>query len=270
MFWNAASSRRDIPEPLRVECDVYLDEFQNYVTDDIARVLSEARKFGLGFNMANQFLAQVAQESPKVYEAIKGNVGTKFIYSLTSPDDISIMTKMLGEPITERDLKTLPKFHGYAQLMSNKQRTNAFLCAAPPPRKVKDWGDEPPANADAGFKKMPGSLPPGVIKFLREHGSLPDEKKMTLLAAMEEAEWQVYQQARQAMYWQQRNKLLANTVPGSVTNLEELFKKLTRLSIGTPIWEVAALLERLKQKEKGLAEALAEAGGEAAGGGFAW
>ncbi len=270
MFWGAASSRRDIPEPLRVECDVYMDEFQNYVSDDISTVLSEARKFGLAFNMANQFLAQVAQESPRVYEAIKGNCGTKYIYSLTSPGDISIMTKMLGEPITERDLKTLPPFHGYAQLMSNKRRTNPFLCAAPPPRQVKDWGDTPPAVNDANFVPMPANIPPGVVKFLRQLGSLPDETKMSTLATMSEPEWQVYQQARQALYWKQRNKLLANTVPGSVTNLEELFKKLTRMSIGTPVWEVAALMERIKHKETALAGAMGaveEGDGE---GSWAW
>lgn len=270
MFWSAASSRRDIPESERVECDVYLDEFQNYVTDDISNVLSEARKFGLAFNMANQFLAQVAQQSPAVYEAIKGNCGTKFIYSLTSPGDISIMTKMLGEPITERDLKTLPKFHGYAQLMSHKQRTRPFLCAAPPPRQAKDRGSAPPRVSDADFVKMPANLPPAVVKFLEQMNHLPDETKTTTLATMEEAEWGVYQQARRALFWQARNRLLANTVPGSVRNLEGLLTKLTRYSIGTPIWEVAALMARLKHKEAALEAALATADEAAGEGGGEW
>lgn len=41
---------------------LYLDEFQNYTTDNIRDILSESRKYGLSLILAHQYLDQLAQE----------------------------------------------------------------------------------------------------------------------------------------------------------------------------------------------------------------
>jgi type IV secretory pathway TraG/TraD family ATPase VirD4 len=52
-----AAMRRDvIPKDERRDFYLYIDEFQNYVTDSIESILSEARKYRLSLNIAHQYL----------------------------------------------------------------------------------------------------------------------------------------------------------------------------------------------------------------------
>ena len=52
-------SRADIDEKERKFFYFYVDEFQNFVTDTFADILSEARKYKLCLVMAHQFIAQL-------------------------------------------------------------------------------------------------------------------------------------------------------------------------------------------------------------------
>jgi type IV secretory pathway TraG/TraD family ATPase VirD4 len=58
-IYNAAMSRADINEKDRKFFYFYVDEFQNFVTDTFADILSEARKYKLCLVMAHQFIAQL-------------------------------------------------------------------------------------------------------------------------------------------------------------------------------------------------------------------
>jgi hypothetical protein len=58
----AALSRSDISEEQRKDFYLYVDEFQNFVTDSFATILSEARKYRLNLIMAHQFISQLAQK----------------------------------------------------------------------------------------------------------------------------------------------------------------------------------------------------------------
>ena len=52
---------------------LYLDEFQNYTTDNIEDILSESRKYALSLTLAHQFLDQLPRE---VRSAVLNNTGT--------------------------------------------------------------------------------------------------------------------------------------------------------------------------------------------------
>lgn len=56
-FQKAALSRADVSS--RQNFYLYLDEFQNYTTDNIKDILSESRKYGLSLTLANQYLEQI-------------------------------------------------------------------------------------------------------------------------------------------------------------------------------------------------------------------
>jgi type IV secretory pathway TraG/TraD family ATPase VirD4 len=58
-IYNAAMSRSDMAEKDRKFFYFYVDEFQNFVTDTFADILSEARKYKLCLIMAHQFIAQL-------------------------------------------------------------------------------------------------------------------------------------------------------------------------------------------------------------------
>jgi len=76
-----AAMRRDkIEKSERRDFFLYIDEFQNYVTDSIESILSEARKYRLSLNIAHQYLGQLEQSDAltksnlNLKQAIFGNV----------------------------------------------------------------------------------------------------------------------------------------------------------------------------------------------------
>ena len=70
---HAAMRRAEMPEDDRVDFVCYLDEFKNFTTESFADILSELRKYHVGFVLSGQFLAQMRKP---VRDAIIGNVGT--------------------------------------------------------------------------------------------------------------------------------------------------------------------------------------------------
>ncbi len=60
---EAALSREDIPENQRRIFPLYIDEFQNFATSDMARLLSEARKYRIGPHLFHQYLDQLDEKN---------------------------------------------------------------------------------------------------------------------------------------------------------------------------------------------------------------
>jgi type IV secretory pathway TraG/TraD family ATPase VirD4 len=52
----AAMKRQKMTASERKDFFLYVDEFQNFVTDSIESILSEARKYRLGLVLAHQYL----------------------------------------------------------------------------------------------------------------------------------------------------------------------------------------------------------------------
>jgi hypothetical protein len=80
---HAAMRRAVVPEAERVDFLCYLDEFKNFTTESFADILSELRKYHVGFVMSGQFLAQIR---PSVRAAIIGNVGTLIAFQVGHDD----------------------------------------------------------------------------------------------------------------------------------------------------------------------------------------
>lgn len=79
----AAMQRGALPEHERRNFTLIIDEAQNFLSDAIATILSESRKFALSVCLAHQFLEQVP---PQIQAAILGNVGTTFAFRLSGED----------------------------------------------------------------------------------------------------------------------------------------------------------------------------------------
>ena len=84
-----AAMRRDkISKEDRKDFFLYIDEFQNYVTDSIESILSEARKYRLSLNIAHQYLGQLEKSDAltksnlNLKQAIFGNVGSIMSYKI--------------------------------------------------------------------------------------------------------------------------------------------------------------------------------------------
>jgi len=114
----AAMSRVDIPEEERKDFYLYVDEFQNFVTDSFATILSEARKYRLDLVITNQYIGQlVHDQNTRVKDAIFGNVGT-FVAFRTGGEDVEFLEeKQFGPNIAAQDLLNLPNYNIYLRLM---------------------------------------------------------------------------------------------------------------------------------------------------------
>ncbi len=99
----AAMSRQDVPEEKRRDFYLYVDEFQNFATQDFAVIMSEARKYHLNLIVANQFISQMDDE---VKNAVFGNVGTICSFRV-GISDAGFLVKQFQPEFGEHDLLNL-------------------------------------------------------------------------------------------------------------------------------------------------------------------
>lgn len=118
----AALSRTDIPEHDRREFNLYLDEFQNFSTDAISTIFSEARKYALSLTVAHQYVGQMTD---KIKASVFGNVGSKIILRV-GMDDAEVFEKDLTPTFTKNDLANLKAGQAYAKLLLNGQVVRPF------------------------------------------------------------------------------------------------------------------------------------------------
>lgn len=113
----AAMERVRIPEEDRKDFYLYVDEFQNFVTDSFASILSEARKYRLNLTVAHQYTAQlVTKESTSMRDSIFGNVGTMIVFRVGAVDAKFLEQEFLPE-FTPEDIVSLPNYKIYLKLM---------------------------------------------------------------------------------------------------------------------------------------------------------
>jgi hypothetical protein len=79
--------RAAIPEKDRSDFYLYVDEFQNVVTQTFENILSEARKYGLNLTIAHQYVGQIIS---KVHQAVLGNVGSIICFRVGGEDAVKL------------------------------------------------------------------------------------------------------------------------------------------------------------------------------------
>ena len=122
----AAMERVRIPEEDRKDFYLYVDEFQNFVTDAFAGILSEARKYRLNLTLAHQYIAQlVTKDSEAVRDAVFGNVGTMIIFRIGAAD-AEFLEQEFEPEFTPQDMVNLPNYHIYLKLMVDGVTSRPF------------------------------------------------------------------------------------------------------------------------------------------------
>ena len=119
---SAGFSRIDMTESKRQPFYIYLDEFQNYTTGSIANMLSELRKFKIGFVLAHQYLHQLNVD---IKNAVLGNIGTMICFTLGQAD-AKYMAQEFYPIFSSSDFINLEHFHIYLKLLINGKRPEAF------------------------------------------------------------------------------------------------------------------------------------------------
>ncbi len=119
----AALSRVDIEnQEDRADFYLYIDEFQNFTTDSIATILSEARKYRLNLIMAHQFIKQLQEN---IRDAVFGNVGSMAVLRVGA-DDAEFFKNKFEPVFAPQDLMNIDNFNAYVNLLISNKTTRPF------------------------------------------------------------------------------------------------------------------------------------------------
>jgi hypothetical protein len=129
----AALSRADMAKEDRRNFFLYIDEFQNFTTNSICQILSEARKYGLGLIIAHQYIGQlVARGDTAIKDAVFGNVGTIVSFKIGS-EDAEVLQKEFAPTFDAYDLINIEKYTAYLKLLINNAASRPFTIKTPWP-----------------------------------------------------------------------------------------------------------------------------------------
>jgi type IV secretory pathway TraG/TraD family ATPase VirD4 len=118
----AAFSRADVSPDQRRDFFVYVDEFQSFTTLAVANMLSELRKYRVGFSIAHQYLHQL---EPDIRHAVLGNAGTIISFRIGAEDSPYMVREFAGY-LEEIDLLQLPNHRVYLKLMIQGSPSKPF------------------------------------------------------------------------------------------------------------------------------------------------
>jgi len=106
------------PKQRAIPVRLYVDEFQNFVTDSMAAMLSEARKFGLCLTLANQTLGQLNNHNGKedLLSSVLGNVGNLIAFRLGVLDAQKL--EPFTSPFSAKDMQRMPNFQAMARILT--------------------------------------------------------------------------------------------------------------------------------------------------------
>ena len=118
----SAMHRSRLPEDLREDFYLYIDEFHNFGTDAFVSIFSESRKMRLCLTVAHQFIAQIPEP---VSDAVFGNVGSLISFRVGSED-----ADRLSHELTEYQpsaLLNLERGHVCVRLTQGGEVTQPFM-----------------------------------------------------------------------------------------------------------------------------------------------
>ena len=163
----SALARGEMAEEDRKDFYLYVDEFQNYLTDSMEIILSEARKYRLCLGIAHQYVGQLVKNgNTKFKDAIFGNVGTKCSFRI-GVDDAEALTKEFAGVFNESDFLNLPAYNCYVKLLIDNANPPGFNMATNGPDNIPGLPKENKELAEAikSLSSLKYGKDPGVIEM---------------------------------------------------------------------------------------------------------
>jgi hypothetical protein len=132
----AALERAALPEEQRHDFFLYIDEFQNFITDSIATILSEARKYRLELIIAHQYMKQLEDNKGKttVRDAVLGNAGTLVSFRI-GVEDADVLAKEFAPVFGAYDLVNVEQYTAYIKLLVDNTAAKPFNMLTYPPKE---------------------------------------------------------------------------------------------------------------------------------------
>ena len=174
---QAGMARAYIPEDRRHDFYLYVDEFQNVVTETFENMLSEARKYGICLTMAHQFTQQLLD---KVLAAVLGNVGSIIVFRVGGEDAMKLKPEMV--PVfDQKDMINLGVREFYVKMTIDGETYDPFSAETlkvtnPPHRSFKkeiiDASREKYATRLEEAKKLMEEEEKGIMRNARERTAI--------------------------------------------------------------------------------------------------
>jgi len=147
----AALKRASMPEEQRKPFYLYVDEFQNYVSESFESILSEARKYKLWLTIAHQYIDQLKKEwlgwNLDMSKTIFGNVGTILSLKVGAPDAEFLENEMSPE-FSKMDLQSSDMFNWIMKMSINGSQSRPFSI------KMRTIYNDPKANTPEKIEIM--------------------------------------------------------------------------------------------------------------------
>jgi hypothetical protein len=122
----AALRRASLPQEQRKDFFLYIDEFQNFITDSIATILSEARKYRLNLTIAHQYVGQLVQGADtKIRDAVFGNVGTVVAFRV-GVEDAETFAQTFAPTFSSFDVTNVEKYTAIVKLLIDNAMSKPF------------------------------------------------------------------------------------------------------------------------------------------------
>ncbi|MEI6835829.1 MAG: type IV secretion system DNA-binding domain-containing protein [Candidatus Falkowbacteria bacterium] len=122
----SALSRTDMSADKRKDFYLYIDEFQNFTTNSVCQILSEARKYGLNLIIAHQYIGQLSKgQDHTIKDAVFGNVGTMLSFKVGS-EDAEFLVKEFTPVFNQFDLINVDKGAACLKLLVDNSATRPF------------------------------------------------------------------------------------------------------------------------------------------------
>lgn len=136
---DAALKRGEMPPEERRDFYLYVDEFQNFLTDSIQTILSEARKYGLNLIIAHQYIGQLigSGNDTKIRDSIFGNVGTMVTFRI-GVEDAEFLEKEFLPVFSMYDLVNVEAFTCNLKLLIDNTASRAFNMKPIMPQRPQD------------------------------------------------------------------------------------------------------------------------------------
>ena len=112
-----AMARSDQAAEERRPFFVHVDELQSFATESVASLLSEARKFGVHFALANQYTTQLSE---LVRGAVLGNAGSLVVFRV-APADAELLAPEF-HPLPAHELSDQSPYRAWLRRSDGDQR----------------------------------------------------------------------------------------------------------------------------------------------------
>lgn len=143
----------------------YVDEFQNFVNESFAQILSQARKYNLALTVAHQYIKQMTEE---VEDSVFGNVGTMILFRVGA-EDAERFEKEFSPQFTMDDIVNLSARQIYLRLSIDGVGSKPFSAKTLPPiaREGIDYTARIIANSRESNAKKKSEVEEEVADFYK-------------------------------------------------------------------------------------------------------